>query len=231
MLDIGAGSGTITASFAKYMPDGHVTATDISEDILRKAAEYSESAGVTNISFQTANVYELPFDDNSFDIAHTSQVLVHLEYPVRALKEMFRVVRPGGIVAVRESDLRMWSMWPEIPALDMFHKTVMLGRHQKQGGRVNAGAQLVSWAIEAGARRDQIDASCGTWTYSTPAERRVWGGTMLDRAINGNMGKAAVKEGALRESDLQDMADGWKQWIDAEDGWFGCLHGEILVRI
>ena len=56
LLDVGAGSGTISASLAKYMPEGHITATDLSEDILERAAEYAKSVGVSNISFQPANV-------------------------------------------------------------------------------------------------------------------------------------------------------------------------------
>lgn len=174
LLDVGAGSGTISASLAKYVPHGQVTATDISQDILDRAAEFAMSAGVTNIGFQTASVYELPFDDASFDIAHAHQVLCHLDDPTRAMKEMVRVVKPGGIVALRESDMQMWCFWPELRGLTQFHDmTVKL--LLANGGQDKGGRQLVSWAIKAGIPRESIDASFGTWCYSNPPDRKTWG--------------------------------------------------------
>lgn len=211
------------------MPDGQVTATDISDDILKKAADHAKSVDATNISFQPANVYELPFPDGAFDIVHVHQVLCHLEVPVKALKEMLRVTKRGGVVAVRECDLRMWSIWPDLPAISVWHQKVLLGTHEDNKGSINAGPQLVSWAMQAGARREQIKTSCGTWTYSTRAEREVWGGTMADRTSNGDTGKKALAAGLVTEGDLEEMAKAWQQWVDAEDGWFGCLHGEVLI--
>lgn len=93
LLDVGAGSGTITASFAAYMPpQGRIVATDISDEILQKAAKYAEDAGVGQmVQTQKASVYELPFEDGSFDVVHASQVLMHLDEPGRAVMEMVRV--------------------------------------------------------------------------------------------------------------------------------------------
>ena len=93
LLDVGAGSGTITASFAAYMPpQGRIVATDISDEILRKAAKHAEDVGVGQmVQTQKASVYELPFADGSFDVVHASQVLVHLDEPERAVREMIRV--------------------------------------------------------------------------------------------------------------------------------------------
>jgi len=174
LLDVGAGSGTISASLAKYMPQGQVTVTDISEDILRRAEDFARQAGVSNIRFQTASIYELPFPDASFDVVHASMVLCHLDSPVDALKEMIRVARPGGVVANRESDLRVWSWWPELPGLAKSHQ-LQLETHRLAGGSVDGGTKLVSWALKAGVRREQVTATMGTWCYSTPEERQVWG--------------------------------------------------------
>ncbi|MEZ5168390.1 MAG: methyltransferase domain-containing protein [Acidimicrobiales bacterium] len=54
--------------------------------------------------FATGDVYALDFPDDRFDIVHAHQVLQHLVDPVSALREMRRVTRPGGIVAVRDAD-------------------------------------------------------------------------------------------------------------------------------
>ena len=176
LLDVGAGSGTISASLAKYMPEGHITATDLSEDILERAAEHAKSVGVSNISFQPANVYELPFANDTFDLVHASQVLIHLDSPVQALKEMLRVTKPGGgIVACRETaDLGYWPAFPDLPGLTKSFD-ILAATHAASGGCPTAGTRLVSWAMKAGASRGRITATMGTWCYSTAEERRMWG--------------------------------------------------------
>lgn len=174
LLDIGAGSGTITASLAKYMPEGHLTATDISDDILHQAKHHAESKGVTNISFKNANVFELPFPDASFDITHAHQVLCHLDLPTAAIKEMLRVTKPGGIVALREGDMRMWCWWPDLPGLRQFHD-IVLKTLAATGGQIEAGRELLSWVLEAGASRADVELSMGTWCYSKEEDKRAWG--------------------------------------------------------
>ena len=173
LLDVGAGSGTISASLAKYMPSGKVLATDISDDILERAKEFADSKGVTNISFQKANIYELPFSDASFDITHASQVLCHLDAPADAVKEMVRVTKSGGIVALRETDMQMWCIYPELPALLQFHdiniKTLVANGGQDKGGR-----KLLPWVLEAGVARKDITLSFGTWCYSQPEDKKQW---------------------------------------------------------
>src|SRR3954449_2951968 len=63
LLDVGAGSGTISVSFAKLIPDGHVTGIDLNPQILPRARAVAATAGVQNIIFQEGSVYKLPFAD------------------------------------------------------------------------------------------------------------------------------------------------------------------------
>lgn len=172
-LDVGAGSGTITASFAKYMPEGHIIATDISDDILTRAKFYAAEKGCKNISFQKANVYELPFSDAFFDVVHAHQVLCHLDAPSDAVREMVRVTKPGGIIGLRESDMRMWCIWPELPSLLQFH-ALMVETLVANGGQDKGGRRLVSWVVQAGVARKDVTASFGTWCYSDPDDRETW---------------------------------------------------------
>lgn len=174
LLDVGTGSGTIATSLAGYIPKGHITATDLSEDNLVRARDLSQSKGVINVTFQQANAYELPFADSSFDVTHTHQMLAHLGAPVDALRELLRVTKPGGVVAVRESDLKMWCQWPELPALERAHD-LMLQTHEAAGGSTTAGRRLVTWAMAAGAPRQSITATYGTWSFSDPAGKKAFG--------------------------------------------------------
>jgi ubiquinone/menaquinone biosynthesis C-methylase UbiE len=177
LLDVGAGSGTITASIVKYMPSGHITAVDLSPDIVSRASAHAKEVGVaSNITFQTASVYELSttFGENVFDVVHASQMLCHLDSPVEALTQMLKVVKPGGVLALREIDMRVWSCYPDTEAMRAWHR-VQLATHEAAGGSNAAGPSLVSWAMKAGAKREDIEASMGAWMYSTPEERMVWG--------------------------------------------------------
>lgn len=165
MVDVGAGSGTISLSLARRIPDGHVTAVDLSDEILARARQAAQAAGVANMSFQQADVYALPFADGAFDVTHAHQVLCHLAEPVRAIKELLRVTRPGGLVALRETDMRTWCLWPDTPAVRRSHE-LWVKTHALSGASVNAGRQILGWALEAGARPETITMSFGTWSHS-----------------------------------------------------------------
>lgn len=172
LLDVGAGSGTISVSFAKLIPDGQVTGVDLNHNILPRARAVAEMAGVKNIEFQQGSVYKLPFADETFDVTFCHQVLVHIGNPWDALREMLRVTKQGGIVAAREGDYETECVWPELPGLHKFHK-LMAGRMSIGGGTPTAGRQLFSWALKAGVEWSQITLTYSTSSYHTPSERKI----------------------------------------------------------
>ncbi|SPQ26431.1 e0457765-177d-4f87-a10c-ad29bd81645c [Thermothielavioides terrestris] len=229
VLDVGAGSGTISASLAAYLPEGELVATDISEAILERARAHAAARGVRNVTFRAADAYALPFADASFDVVHAHQVLCHLSAPVDALREMLRVTRPGGLVAVRESDMRMWCFWPETPALEKFHRLavdVMLAN----GGQDKGGRQLVSWVLAAGVKRADVEASFGTWCYSTPEDRRAWGEAMIGRLKEGPMRSKALETGLATEEEIEEMVKAWEEWIRTDSATLGIMNGEVVIK-
>ncbi|KAJ4294666.1 hypothetical protein N0V88_004895 [Collariella sp. IMI 366227] len=229
LLDIGAGSGTISASLAKYLLQGHVLATDISDSILARAKEYADSQGVTNISFQKASVYELPFEDSKFDVVHAHQVLCHLDSPVEAVKEMLRVVKPGGLLALREWDPRMWCFWPETKGL-LEYQELMVAVMLANGGQDKAGRRLVSWVMGAGVERERIEASFGTWCYSKPEDRRAWGNSMIERLRDGPLREKGIELGLTTEKGVEEMIKAWEEWIETSDATLGIMNGEIVAK-
>jgi SAM-dependent methyltransferase len=174
LLDVGAGSGTITASFAKLLPDGHVTGLDLKADILPRARTVAEIAGVKNVEFQQGDSKKLPFEDETFDVVFCHQMLTHIAAPYDALREMLRVTKPGGIVAAREGDFKTEAVYPESPDILKFHKlaATMMGA---AGGTETAGRQLLPWALKAGAERTKITVTFGTWSYVAQDEKDTWG--------------------------------------------------------
>ena len=173
ILDVGAGSGSITTTLAKLVPDGRVTGVDINPKILPRARAVAEMAGAKNVEFQERDVYKLPFPDATFEVTFCHQMLTHLSTPWEALREMIRVTKPGGLVAAREGDYETECVWPESPGLTKFRKFVCTS--MGAGGTAKAGRQLVPWALRTGVRREQIALSFSTWAYSSLREREIWG--------------------------------------------------------
>lgn len=225
LLDVGSGPGTITADLAGLVAPGEVTAIEPAEEALALGARTAEERQVTNIRFRTADVHALEFADDSFDVVHAHQVLQHVHDPVLALREMGRVCRPSGVVAVRDSDYAAMTWYPEVPALDdwltLYRRTA---RHN--GGEPDAGRRLLSWAQRAGFT--QVTASASVWCYASPEQRAWWSGLWADRILESSIAGQAVSYGYATRADLERISAGWREWGAAPDGWFTVLHGEIL---
>ena len=101
------------------------------------------------MTFAVDDVYALDADDETFDVVHAHQVLQHLSDPVAALVEMRRVLVPGGLLAVRDSDYAAFVWAPEDPLLDrwlaLYHEVV-----RANGAEADAGRFLKGWVLAAG---------------------------------------------------------------------------------
>lgn len=220
VLDIGCGPGTITADLAELVPEGRVTGVDLAPGIVDRAREYAAGRGLENTDFAVADVNALDFPDGSFDVVHAHQVLQHLGDPVGALREMRRVCRPGGLVAVRDSDYAAFTWFPEIPALDDW-QTLYRRVARANGGEPDAGRRLLSWAREAGFT--DIRPSASVWCFAEPDDRAWWSGLWADRTTDSEYARIAVDGGHTTPEGLADVADGWRAWGAADDAWFSVL--------
>jgi SAM-dependent methyltransferase len=100
VLDLASGTGQPALTIAQLVgPKGHVTATDLSEDMLAVAADFAREGSVTNITFQLADAHALPFPDASFDAVTSTIGAMYFVEIGRALSEVRRVLKPGGRVA------------------------------------------------------------------------------------------------------------------------------------
>src|SRR6185503_13988946 len=100
LLDVGCGPGSITRGLAERVTPGEVVGVDLSADTLEAARRDAAARGLDNLRYEEGSVYALPFPDASFDVAYAHQVLQHLRERDAALREILRVLRPGGLLAV-----------------------------------------------------------------------------------------------------------------------------------
>ncbi|KIV94014.1 hypothetical protein PV10_05178 [Exophiala mesophila] len=228
ILDLGCGPGTITADLAELVPQGRVVGGDPVESVLKQAAEYAQSRGVSNVTFEKIDGNQLSFPDDSFDVVTCHQVLQHVKDPVGILKEMRRVVKPGGIVAAREADYKTFAWYPE-PA-DLARWAQLYQQVAKtNGGEPNAGRYCHVWAREAGFDADKIEASWDHWRYSGERARQFsqsWSGRILQPGFL----QTAVREGFATAEEIEQISKGWKAWGLEEDAFIAIPHGQILCR-
>lgn len=227
ILDIGCGPGTITADLAELVPDGHVTGVDRAPEIVARARATAAERGLDNTDFAVADVHALDYPDDTFCVVHAHQVLQHVGDPVRALREMTRVTRPGGFIAVRDSDYAAMTWYPLVPGLDdwldLYRRVA-----RANGGEPDAGRRLYSWALAAGLT--DVTATSSTWTFATEEERAWWSGLWADRTVASAYADRATSGGHATEEELRAVSGAWREWGRSTDGWFAVLHAEILAR-
>jgi len=224
VLDVGCGPATITADFAVLVAPGRVVGLDTSDAVLDIARA---GVGDAAIEFHRGDVMALPFDDGEFDVVHAHQVLQHLVDPAGALREMARVCRPGGLVAVRECDFPAMSWYPHDPVLDEW-LALYLRVAQTNGTEPAAGRWLFPWANAVGF--EHITASASTWCYATDELRPWWGTLWADRMTHSEVARRSLELGYATPSDLEAIADAWRRWGTSPDGWFVVVNGEIVAR-
>ena len=227
LVDIGCGPGTITADLADLVAPGPVTASEVIEPALALARAEVARRGTPNVAFAVADVQALSFPDASFDVVHAHQVLQHLGDPVGALRELRRVARPGGVVAVRDSDYAAFAWYPRLSALDdwlaLYHAVT-----RGNGAEPDAGRHLLAWAHAAGFT--EVTASSSTWCFASPADREWWGGLWADRILQSDLATQALAAGLATGADLDRISAGWREWAAHPDAWFSVLHAEIIAR-
>lgn len=225
LLDVGCGPGTITVDLARVVAPGRVVGIDAEAAVLDEARRLAAEASLTNVEFKVADVYELPYDDASFDVVHAHQLLQHLAHPERALEEMARVCRPGGIVAARDGDYGAFTWFPEVPALDRWLQ-VYRAVARANGGEPDAGRHLKAWAHRAGL--EPIRCSASAWCYAELDDRAWWSGLWAERITSTRLAERAVELGLATPAELEEIAEGWRRWGEHPEAWFAVLHGELL---
>ena len=222
LLDVGCGPGTITADLAARVAPGRVVGTDRSPAVVAAAA--ADHPGVT---FVVGDVYGLDHADASFDVVHAHQVLQHLSDPVAALREMRRVCRPDGVVAVRDSDYAAFTWDPPSSELDRW-LAVYRAVARRNDADPDAGRRLKGWALAAGF--GSVSVSCSVWTFSTADERAWWGGLWADRVTTTTLADQAVAAGLATREELASIADAFARWAADDTAVFVVPSVEVLAR-
>jgi SAM-dependent methyltransferase len=149
-LDLGCGSGELTCRLAELAAPGEVVGMDFDPVVVSVAVERAGHARRTHAPrFVVGDIEALPDDLGEFDLVSARYVLGHLRDPLAALRTMWSLCRPGGVVAVEDSDASAMSSEPHCPALD---RCVELNEAlaQARGVAYGLGPRLVDLLPQAG---------------------------------------------------------------------------------
>lgn len=131
VLDVPCGDGFYSLHFVKLA--AKLVASDASSAFLKLARKVLSK----KVQVRKADIYRLPFDDSEFDLVWCAESLISLEKPEVAVRELARVTRPGGVLAVLEADefhhvLLPWPVELEVA----IHRAVLEASETKFGDRM-----------------------------------------------------------------------------------------------
>ena len=149
VLEAGCGVGAQTVTLARNSPHARIVSVDISAQSLRQAKQTADAAGVSNVEFREADIFNLPFEAESFDHVFVCFVLEHLRDPAGALEHLRRVLRPGGTITVIEGDHGSTYFHPDSAEAHAAIDT-LVELQARAGGNALVGRQLHPLLAAAG---------------------------------------------------------------------------------
>lgn len=149
VLEAGCGVGAQTVTLARKSPGARFISIDISEESIFEAKRKADAAGISNVEFRRADIFDLSFESGSFDHVFVCFVLEHLSRPVDALRILKKLLRPGGTITVIEGDHGSAYFHPDS---DTARRAIacQVELQRRAGGNALVGRQLYPLLVEAG---------------------------------------------------------------------------------
>ncbi|HEX6197318.1 MAG TPA: methyltransferase domain-containing protein [Jiangellaceae bacterium] len=226
ILDAGCGVGAIALDLAKTVSPRRIVGIDIDAGQVAAARASADEHGIGSAEFAVGSVYELPFAAGSFDVVYANTVLLYLRDPVRALSEMRRVLRPGGIAAVSDDDISTIVFSPEIPGMSL-GPTLFAKAVEHEGGNTTYSRHLRTLLRQAGFSRTQGYALTPE-TYGESESTR-W---MADFAIGlfsaPSMAETIASQGWASPAELDTLLSALREWGERPDAFMTWLYCAAL---
>ena len=215
-LDAGCGPGTVTAGLARAVSPGEAVGIDSAPGVLEHARAHAAEEGVDNVTFVAGDVYGLDFPDTEFNVVYANQLLQHLTDPVRALRELGRVLKTGGLLAVRDADYATMSPHPKFPEFPdwnrLYHEVAY-----RNNAEPDAGRTLPAWVRAAGFPEIEIHPNV---VAMEGEEARIWGRTWSQRILFSGIADQALEYGLADQQELERLSSGWATWADSDNPFF-----------
>ena len=224
LIDVGCGPGTITAGFAEAVAPGPVVGIDHDQPNVAAATVLASERRARNLTFAVGDVHNLPHEDRTFDVAFENNLFIHLPDPVVAAKEIFRVLKPGGAFAARDTMISIWdSNLPLVAREATDHFKQWMG---SRGSRISGfGAELPAVLREAGFIETAKTASSDTLQSleGTRSSARTW-----EAMLRGALGEYLMAGGLADRTKIDEYVAAWRAWGENPDSFHANVHIEVI---
>jgi ubiquinone/menaquinone biosynthesis C-methylase UbiE len=226
LLDCGCGPGSITVGLARYVAPGKVVGIDLDASKIEMAQNQIADQDMPNLRFETADIHKLPFADGSFDAIFSNAVLAYSQEPMVALREMYRVLKHGGVIAIRSSDYDGHLFTPTNPVLTRWWELVV-DLQVRKGVNLYLGKYQRSLLQQAGFENVQVSATYEC--YGTEETSRAWGNVVADSLSEESFIEQFLELGVER-SEIEEMRTAWREWGENPDAVFADSFVETIGR-
>lgn len=225
LLDAGCGPGTITLDLAKGVAPGEVVGIDQGPEQIEAARQHAAQQQAKQVRFEVADICALPFPDNSFDAVYCNGVLAHLQHPEQAVRELYRVLKPGGVAGIRNGANQGHVVAPPSPlmlrSLELYMKLV-----KANGGSPGIGQMQHALLREAGFVQRVVTASFEC--KADPTQNRARGQAFAVSILEASFGGKLVELGLATWEELHQIVDAWRAWGDHPDSFMATPWCEVV---
>jgi SAM-dependent methyltransferase len=206
VLEAGCGTGAQTVFLAANSPEAQIVSFDRCATSLEQARAAVAAAGFGNVEFHLADLFNMPFENESFDDVFVCFVLEHLAEPEKALSVLRRVLKRSGTITVIEGDHGSWYCHPQTSAA---LRTVqcLIDIQARLGGDSLIGRRIYPLLVEAGFANVQVSPRMVYVDGSRPDLIESFSKNTFIAMVRG-VREAALAQGLISEEEWdQGIAD------------------------
>jgi ubiquinone/menaquinone biosynthesis C-methylase UbiE len=227
VLDLGCGPGTLSVSLAEAVAPGALYGVDMEPTQVDLARSIAEAGGHDNATFQVGDVTELSFDDDSFDVVHGHAILAHVPDTQGVLAEATRVLKPGGLISVREWILENSFLAPDFELIGDAWIT-LAELITADDGHPNIGRDLKRHLLEAGFT--DVRPAASFTSYTTAEDVGYISHVIENWFLSADVRASATTYGVTTQQQLDNLEQALKRWM-RHPGAFGAVaYGEVIAR-
>ena len=231
LLDLGCGPGTISVGLAAAVAPGAMHGVDMEPSQIEIASAAAKAGGHGKAVFQVGDVTDLPFEDESFDVAHCHALLNHVPDTQAVLAEVKRVLKPGGLFAAREvfGDSSFFE-----PARDLSGVTgdtvwaTFLQLLAANGGHPQVGRELKGAFVEAGFVN--VRASASFESYDTADDLAFLRGLIIGWFFSPLTMEATKRLGLASQEQFDRWSVSLDAWMDEPGAFAAFAWGAAIGR-
>jgi ubiquinone/menaquinone biosynthesis C-methylase UbiE len=226
VLDVGCGPGSITRGLAELVAPGSVVGIDIQAAQIEQARASAAACGLTHLRFERADLYDLPFADRHFDAALANGVLMHLAQPMHALAQLRRVLRPGGLVGIRDPDFGSTLYAPLTPLLQQWLE-LRLRVRQHNGGSPLSSRHYRRFLIDAGFTG--VEATASIESAGSPETVLRHAGFLKAQMVG--LARTALAQGWMDQEQVDATAAEIDAWGRRPDSFCATTWCQVIGRV